>query len=115
MSLETPAPDRSYGCSFGDGNPYDFILVTVADATTLFLCLPCYLRTSIDVVTAVTQPDSPDVRAALAAAGSVESVPMTSGRVRKRGKNAPADVEDDGLIEAYDGFVTEDELPDEFR
>ena len=106
---------RSYGCSFGCGNPYDYIVVSVADGTTEFLCLPCYVRLATDMIAAVTEPDNATVAKALAEAGYVDSVPMRESQVRIRGHNAPVTTEDDDLIEAYSGVITEDELPPEFR
>lgn len=117
MSDETPEQPviRSYGCSFGCGNPYDYVFVTVADGTTEFLCLPCFVRLASDLLEAVTEPDSPRVKAAVAAMGTVDNVPMTSGKVKSRGRNAPADSEDPDLFMAFDSVITEDELPEAFR
>jgi hypothetical protein len=112
--MESPVI-RSYGCSFGCGNPYDYVFVTVADGTTEFLCLPCFVRLASDLLEAVTEPDSPRVRAAVADMGKLESAPMISSRVKSRGKNAPADSDDPDLFEAFDSVITEDDLPAEFR
>ena len=103
------APDRSYGCSWGCGNPYDYVIINVGDGTTEFLCLVCLLKLCQEMINAVINPDDPDVKAALAEYAGLDKVPMTSGRVRVRGKNAPADIDDDDLIEAFDSRVTEDE------
>jgi hypothetical protein len=108
-------PTRSYGCSFGCGNPYDFIFVSVVDGTTEFLCLPCMVRLASDMVAAVTEPDNPSLLAALAGAGQVDTAPMSNGNVKRRGKNAPVNTDDDDLISAYEDVITEDELPDAFR
>lgn len=108
-------PQRSYGCSFACGNPYDVIVVTVSDGTTQFLCLPCFVRTAMDVVAAVTDPESTNVQTALQLAGELVNVTPASDGVKPRGKNAPADVDDDDMMEAFSGFITEDELPEEFR
>lgn len=108
---ETPsAPERSYGCSMGCGNPYDFILVVVQDGSTMFLCFPCYVRNAMDGLKAVIETDDPMVKAALEMVPPVDSVPMNSGRVRSRGHNAPADADSDDIIEAFDAFLTEDEV-----
>lgn len=103
------APDRSYGCSWGCGNPYDYVIINVGDGTTEFLCLVCLLKLCQEMINAVINPDDPDVKAAMAEYAALDKVPMTSGRVRPRGKNAPADIDDDDLIEAFDSRVTDDD------
>jgi hypothetical protein len=106
---------RSYGCSFGCGNPYDYVFVSVADGTTEFLCLPCFVRLASDLLAAVTEPDSKRVRDAVKDMGNLDVTPMRGSKPRSRGKNAPADTEDPDLIMAFDSVITEDDLPDEFR
>lgn len=116
MSSDQPAQnERSYGCSFGCGNPYDYIIINVQDGSVEFLCLPCFVRLATDMVAAVTSPDDPKVIEAMkAAAGNViELAPGPSGK--KRGKNAPAATEDPDLLAAFDDRITVDELPEEFR
>lgn len=108
-------PDRSYGCSFGCGNPYDYIVIDVASGTTEFLCLPDYCRLAADMLKAVMEPDSEEVRQAVAAMGQIDAVPMNGSKVKARGKNAPTNADDPDLIAAFDGIITADELPDEFR
>jgi len=102
-------PERSYGCSWGCGNPYDYIIISVADGTTEFMCLVCYLKLAQDMIMAVLNPQDPAVKAAMADAAGIEKAPMTSGRVRKRGKNAPADIDDDDLISAFDSRITDED------
>jgi hypothetical protein len=116
MSEPTPdTPPRSYGCSFGCGNPYDFVFVSVVDGTTEFLCLPCMVRLASDMVAAVTEPDNPSLLSALAGAGKIDTAPMSNGGVKRRGKNAPVNTDDDDLLSAYEDVITEDELPEAFR
>lgn len=110
---ENAAPERSYGCSNGDGNPYDFIVVTVSDATTQFLCTPCFVQAAIVMVTAITEGQDPEVMEAVASAGVIDQVPMNEGRIRQRGKNAPAELENDLVIERFDNMVLENEFDDE--
>jgi hypothetical protein len=102
-------PERSYGCSWGCGNPYDYVIISVADGTTEFMCLVCFLQLAQDMIMAVLNPQDPAVKAAMADAAGIEKAPMTSGRVRRRGKNAPADIDDDDLITAFDSRITGDE------
>lgn len=111
----TVSPARSYGCTFGCGNPYDYIVVNVQDGSTDFLCLPCFVRLATDMVAAVTDPDDPKVKAAMAEAEALAIAPMAVPFIPPRGRNAPATTDDDDLIEAYSGVITVDELPEEFK
>lgn len=114
--MGTPtAPQRSYGCSFGCGNPYDYVLISVADASTLFLCLPCHLRMSADMVRAIESPEAEDVRKAMADFATVEQSQASGNGLKSRGHNAPAEIEDNELIERFDSIITADELPDAFK
>lgn len=116
MSEPTPEPlPRSYGCTYACGNPYDVIIVMVNDATTEFLCIPCFIRTASDMLAAITEPDNATVKAAMQGAPPADIVPMTGPAPKRRGKNAPATTDDDDLISAYESVMTEDELPPEFR
>lgn len=115
MTESPETPTRSYGCSFGCGNPYDVIVVMVADGTTEFLCMPCFIKMASDMVEAITNPDSPMVQLALTEAGEIEAAAMNSPGPRKRGKNAPVTAEGDDILEAYEALVLEDELPDAYK
>src|SRR6266436_6138922 len=107
--------ERSYGCSFGCGNPYDYIVVSVADSSTEMLCMPCYVKLATEIIEAVTNPDSDLVRKVMAESGSIAQTPMKGSGPKRRGKNAPAGTEDPDLLEAFDSIITVDELPEEFR
>lgn len=107
---ETPA--RSYGCSLGCGNPFDFIVVGVQDGEAQMLCVPCFVRTAMDMVAAIVNPDDPDVAQRIAEAGTVEQVPMTGRQVAKRGHEAPVDTVDPDAIERFESFVLSDEVDD---
>lgn len=76
--------------------------------------MPCYVRQCLDIVTAMTDPATLPSDIAALADDLDTQVPMTVGRIRKRGKNAPAEADDDDLIAAYDSVITVDELPGEF-
>jgi hypothetical protein len=116
QSAQPPtAPARSYGCSFGCGNPYDFVIVSIADGTTEFPCMPCFVKLASDVLTAMTEGVSPEVAAELAAMTGDNIAPMNGSGIRARGKNAPVDTDDSDLVEAFDSRVTVDELGDEFK
>lgn len=115
MATPNPETGRSYGCSFGCGNPYDVILISVRGGDTLFLCMPCYIRQSADMLAAMVDKDDPLVRQMVALAEMPGQAPMIPGHVKKRGHNAPVNAEDDDLIAAYDDVVTPDELSEEFR
>lgn len=115
MTQETSTPVRSYGCSRACGNPYDFILIAVSEAFTEMLCLPCFMETARDMMMAVVSPDDPTVTQAVAEFPVSEQTPMNQPVTRKRGHHAPADSDDPGALEEFDGVITEDELPDAFR
>lgn len=115
MSETDQAPARSYGCSNGCGNPYDFVVVTVSDAFTQMLCFPCFVGAAAVMVKAATDPDDETVRSAVAEFPPAEQVPMKGGVTRKRGHHAPAESDDPDALEVFDGIITEDDLPDEFR
>lgn len=101
---DSPMPEniRSYGCTFGCGNPYDFIIVTVADSSTELLCTPCFIKVAADMVTAITSPQDLSVLAAMqdAAASNQEHVPGPTAKHGRR--NAPATNESAAVFEAYD-------------
>jgi len=109
------SPMRSYGCSLGCGNPYDFIVIMVQGAETQLLCTTCFITTAGNMLEAMTNPDNPIVRQMMAEAGAVSDQVPFDGTVRKRGHEAPAEVDDPDAIAAFESFVLEDELPDEFR
>lgn len=109
------AEQRSYGCSLGCGNPYDFIIVMVKGAETQFLCTPCFVQQAAQMLEAMINPDNPDIQKMMSEVDAVEQPPMTGVRKPRRGHEAPAQLEDPDAIEAFDGFVLDDELPDEFR
>lgn len=98
-------PARSYGCTFGCGNPYDFIVIAVTDGTTEFVCLPCYVRLAIDMVTAVASPEDPDVKVALAAVAGLGLVPAPGPSGKPGRKNAPATATDPSVIDEYDSVI----------
>lgn len=116
MTTQSNEPaGRSYGCTFGCGNPYDYILVTVIDGSTEFVCTPCFIRLAADMVEAITNPESPEVaeRLALVGVAAGDQAPGPAGN--RRGKNAPATNASAELYEAFDTRVMPDELPDDFR
>lgn len=115
MSPSDHAQDpRSYGCTFGCGNPYDYIVVSVADNSTEMLCIPCYVRLAIDMVTAVTDMDDPKVQEAVRMMAGIKIDTVPGPTPKARGKNAPATTTDQDLIDAFDGAITIDDLPEEF-
>lgn len=113
--MPDPVTERSYGCSLGCGRPYDFIIIDVQSGTTEFPCVPCYLQLASDMLTAMLEPGNPDVQSALAAIGTVTTVPMDGNGAKRGRRNAPANSEDPDLMEAFDSVITVDELSDEFR
>lgn len=110
-----PADTRSYGCSMGCGNPYDYVLVDVRSAEALMVCVPCYVRIAMDMVTALTDPDNPEVARMLAAVSSVMGEPVKGPSGKRGRRNAPAEMDNPDVFEAFDATVTADELSEEFR
>lgn len=115
MSEQPVEPKRSYGCSFGCGRPFDYVLANVEDSEVLFLDVVCFLRLVKDMVDAMVDPEDGAIAYKLAKAGSVEHVPDNSDSVKPSGHNAPIGIGNDDAIEEYDGYVLEDELSDEFK
>lgn len=108
-------PARSYGCSFGCGNPYDYVFVSVADGTTEFPCMPCFIKLASEILEAVTSPEGSEMMAALAEMRTVEPAPHRNRKQRARGKEAPVNADDPDLIDTFDSRVTSDELPEDFK
>lgn len=106
---------RSYGCTFGCGNPYDYVFISVRDGTTEFLCLPCFVRLASDIVSAVTEPNPEQVAKWLHTISPLAAAPMKANGAKRGRKNAPATNEDPGLFEAFDSRIDASELPAEFR
>jgi len=116
MTTVSDAPvERSYGCTFGCGNPYDYILVTVADGSTEFVCVPCFIRLAADMIEAITNPDNPEVAGKLAVVGLVPVDQAPGPKGKRRGRNAPATSDDPSVFAAFDSRIMPDELPEEFR
>lgn len=115
MTGQPAQTERSYGCTFGCGNPYDFIFVSVQDGTTEFLCVPCFVRLASDIVSAVVAPDPVDVQRWLADNTAHDQAPMRQRAAKARGHNAPATTDDPELFSAFESVITADELGDEFR
>ena len=106
---------RSYGCTFGCGNPYDYVFISVRDGTTEFLCLPCFVRLASDIVTAVTEPDPEQVSKWLKTISPLAPTPMRANSVRSGRKNAPATNDDPDLFETFDSRIDVSDLPAEFQ
>lgn len=115
MTVSPDTSERSYGCTFGCGNPYDYVFISVRDGTTEFLCLPCFVRLAHDILSAVTEPDPEQVAQWLKAISPLDPTPV-KGSAPKRGKhNAPATNLDPEIFSAYEDVITEDELPEDFK
>ena len=106
---------RSYGCSYGCGNPYDYVFVSVADGTTEFPCMPCFIRLAVEIVQAVQTTEGAELVTAINDMGKLQAAPMTNSKTRKRGHEAPVNADDEALIEAFDSRITADELPEDFK
>lgn len=115
MPSNSGMPERSYGCTFGCGNPYDYIIVSAVDNSVEMLCIPCYIKVAADMVAAITDTDNPDVMAALQSV-AVDNAEAASGpKGKPRGHNAPSGFNDPDILEVFDSVITTEDLPDEFR
>lgn len=110
-----PTAQRSYGCEFACGNPYDVILIQVSDGTTQFLCIPCFVKLASDVVSAMLDDNPTQVEEAMSAYRMATGEQPPGPTARPRGHNAPATNTDPDLFAAYDDVITMDELPEAFR
>lgn len=108
-------PVRSFGCQYGCGNPMDVMLYQFVDGSTLVLCIPCFIRTAMDIVTAMTSNPDEGIQQMMAEMTTLDMVDTPTARARRGKHNAPAGVDNAELIDAYDTAVTEDELGDEFK
>lgn len=116
MSESTaPRNERSYGCSMGDGNAYDYILIDVQSSDTLFLCVPCYIRFAMEMVTAITDPGDSQVADAIAAVGGQFREHAPGPKPRLGRKNAPVGTDEPEIMDAFDSVLEADDLSDEFR
>lgn len=115
MTTVVNTPERSYGCSRGCGNPFDYVLTAVSESFTELLCLPCFVQTAAMMIRSVVDPTDEAVQAAVAEFPPSDQAPMAAPVTRGRGHHAPAESDDPDEIEMFDGVITEDELPDEFR
>lgn len=103
--VEPPEPaDCIHLCSMGCGNTYDFVVVTVEDSTTLFLCIPDFIGSAMMMVQAMTEPENEAVKAAVAAYN-----PDTVTPRGRRGKNP---VLRDGAKAADDSDLFDEFEPD---
>lgn len=105
----------SYGCQYGCGNPYHVILIQVQDNSSLFLCLPCFVRTADEIVKAITTGDAPGTETEQAELDAMRRDQVPGPRAKRGRHNAPSGTDDPDLVEAFDSRIYEDELPDEFR
>lgn len=115
MTDQPAQTERSYGCTFACGNPYDFIFISVQDGTTEFLCVPCFIKLASDVLQAVLGDGIDQNTLAFAMADAHAEQRVKGPASKRRGHNAPTTTSDPDLLEAFDSVVTADELGDEFR
>lgn len=50
-----------HACQYGCGRPYDVIMVQVIDGSSSFLCIPCLMAWSHQIMTAMVEPENPQV------------------------------------------------------
>ena len=104
MTESNAGGGRSYGCTFGCGNPYDFVLIDVGSSTTEFLCLPDLVRLAGDLVAAMTEANNPALAEALALAQNEPQEPAPGPRGRPRGKNSPVGTPEPDIFSDFDAI-----------
>lgn len=112
MDTDTVAPERSYPCSYSCGNQIDVILTQFTDSTTLMLCMPCFLLTAQQVLEAMIDPESGEVKAKVSQAGTVDRATLGPAKSRARKSGTWIDPNDPDFIEPFSGFDTEDDGPE---
>jgi len=108
-------PVRSYGCTFGCGNPYNYIVTSVVDSTSDFLCIPCFLKLASQILDAFEESDPEIIRAAIEDMTSQPQAPMNENGVKPMGENPPVDMAVPEAFEPERKVITVDQLPPEFR
>jgi hypothetical protein len=111
----SPGSARSYGCSFGDGNPYDYIMVDAQSGDTLFVCIPCFVRQAMEMVAAFISSDDPATQAVVEEMERRQGEPVPGPTGRKRGRNAPVGKAGEDLFDEYGEGAVFAALPEEFR
>lgn len=110
-----PQELRSYGCSLGCGNPYDYVLVDVRSGETLFVCVPCYVKLATDMVGAILESDDPKVQAAMELQRQMAATAVPGPTAKRGRRNAPAEIDDPAIFERFDGVIEAEDLSEEFR
>ena len=95
------AENCKHQCGFGCGNEYEFVVTTVSDSTTQFLCVPHYIETASMMLAAVMEPDDPVVMAAVEQYDA-DTVTPTGRRGRKA--SLISAIDNEGLDEVFDDF-----------
>lgn len=104
---EIAAENCKHQCSFSCGNEYEFVVTTVSDSTTQFLCVPHYIETAAIMLTAVTEPDNPAVIAAVEQYDA-DTVTPTGKRGRKASLIGGMQLDDtDGVFDEFEPDVEE--------
>lgn len=94
-------------CSMGCGNRYEFVVTTVSDMSSLALCVPCFIGNATAMLTAITEPDNPDVQEAMRLATASETS-RVKGRGRKQQFIGGMDTEPDfSMFDEFEPDVRE--------
>lgn len=105
----TPEDPCEHMCSFGCGNTYQFVVVTIEDSTTQLMCVPCFIETAAQMVNAIVNPGDPRVQDAMAQYADIEM----SGTTRRRRvrSTGPLDIEagDGDALDPFELDVDDDD------
>lgn len=85
----TGMPERSFGCTYGCGNPFDVVLVMVQDGTTEFLCVPCFVQAAMTAVQAMTEAENPVIQEAVSVYLAAVGEQAPGPRPKPGRRNAP--------------------------
>lgn len=92
-----------HACTWGCGRKYDIVVTQVIDASTLFLCIPCFMSFAHNVMQAMVDADSADVKDVTASADltGVMLVTESESATPVRGFSDPEPADDEF---AFDGM-----------
>lgn len=91
----------THACQNACGRQYDIISIQVVDGSSNFHCLPCFIAFSVQVATAMLEPDNADVQAVveLNPAGDVVYVDASADGIPIRGFSDPIEEDEFDIVE----------------
>lgn len=93
----------THACTWGCGRKYDIVVTQVIDASTLFLCIPCFMSFARNVMQAMVEADSADVKDVTASA-DLTNVMLVTESENPAGRRDFSDPEPADDEFAFDGM-----------